>query len=78
MLVKQIGEAIKNRRKELNITQPHLAELAKVSTNTLYKIERGQGNPSLEVLNKITEVLGMELILEVKTPAYLRGGKEIE
>ncbi len=78
MLVKQIGEAIKNRRKELNITQPHLAELAKVSTNTLYKIERGQGNPSLEVLNKITEVLGMELILEVKTPAYLRGGKKIE
>ncbi len=76
MLVKQIGEAIKNRRKELNITQPHLAELAKVSTNTLYKIERGQGNPSLEVLNKITEVLGMELILEVKTPAYLRGGEK--
>ena len=66
MLVKQIGEAIKNRRKELNITQPHLAELANVSTNTLYKIERGQANPTLEVLNKIVEVLGMELILEVK------------
>lgn len=66
MLAKQLGEVIKNRRKELKITQPHLAELAKVSTNTLYKLERGQGNPSLEVLNKLTEVLGMELILEVK------------
>ena len=66
MLVEQLGEAIKNRRKELKITQPHLAELARVSTNTLYKIERGQGNPSLEVLNKLAEVLGMELILEVK------------
>ncbi len=66
MLVKQLGEAIKNRRKELSITQPHLAELAKVSTNTLYKLERGQGNPSLDVLNKLSEVLGMELTLEVK------------
>jgi y4mF family transcriptional regulator len=66
MLVGQLGEAIRNRRKELRITQPHLAELAKVSTNTLYKLERGQGNPSLEVLNKLAEVLGLELILEVK------------
>ncbi|MCK9236290.1 MAG: helix-turn-helix domain-containing protein [Acholeplasmataceae bacterium] len=43
-----------------------MAELANISTNTLYKIERGQGNPTLEVLNKLAEVLGMELILEVK------------
>ena len=66
MLVKTLGEIIKNRRKELNITQPHLAELSEVSTNTLYKLERGQGNPSLDVLNKLAEVLGMELTLEVK------------
>ncbi|MDR2840648.1 MAG: helix-turn-helix domain-containing protein, partial [Paludibacter sp.] len=53
MLVKQFGEIIKTRRKELKITQPHLAELAAISTNTLYKLERGQGNPSLEVLEKL-------------------------
>ncbi len=66
MSVNTLGEIIKSRRKELSITQPHLAELAKVSTNTLYKLERGQGNPSLDVLNKLAEVLGMELTLEVK------------
>jgi y4mF family transcriptional regulator len=66
MLVEILGEAIKNRRKELKITQPHLAELANISTNTLYKLERGQGNPSLDVLNKLVEVLGLELTLEVK------------
>jgi y4mF family transcriptional regulator len=66
MLVNHIGESIKSRRKELGITQPHLAELAGVSTNTLYKLERGQGNPSLEVLNKLAEVLGLELRLGVK------------
>lgn len=66
MLVNTIGKSIKKRRKELGITQPHLAELAKMSTNTLYKLEREQGNPSLDVLNKLAEVLGMELKLEVK------------
>ena len=66
MLVEQIGKIIRKRRKELKITQPYLAELAEVSVNTLYKLERGQGNPSLEVLGKLSDVLGMELKLEVK------------
>jgi transcriptional regulator with XRE-family HTH domain len=66
MLVKDLGDAIKNRRKELDITQPHLAELAQISINTLYNLEKGQGNPSFEVLNKLTEVLGMEFTLQVK------------
>jgi transcriptional regulator with XRE-family HTH domain len=66
MLVNTIGESIRNRRKELRITQPHLAELAQISVNTLYKIERRQGNPSLKVLNQLADVLGMELKLEVK------------
>jgi len=75
MLAKKLGEAIKSRRKELSITQPHLAELAKVSTNTLYKLERGQGNPSLDVLNKLVEVLGLELKLEVKNLPAGKAGK---
>jgi len=66
MLLKDFGEAIKNRRKELDITQPHLAELAQISINTLYKLEKGQGNPSLDVINKLAEVLGMELNFQVK------------
>ena len=66
MLVHQLGKIVKIRRKELGVTQPHLAELANISTNTLYKLEKGEANPSLEVLNKLAEVLGMELRLEVK------------
>ena len=66
MLVRQLGQTIKNRRKELKITQPHLAELAQISTNTLYKLERGLGNPSVEVISKVAEVLGMELLLSIK------------
>jgi len=71
MLVRHLGMAIKARRKALNITQPHLAELAGVSTNTLYKLERGQGNPSLDVINKLAEVLGMDLKLEIKQMNFL-------
>lgn len=66
MLVSKIGLSIKQRRKVLNITQPHLAELAQISVNTLYKIERGQANPSLDVLSRLAEILGMEIVLELK------------
>ena len=46
MLVEHLGQIIKARGKELKITQPHSAELTQISTNTLYKLERLQGNPS--------------------------------
>lgn len=66
MLIKEIGKSIKLRRKALKITQPDLAQLAKVATNTLYKIERGQANPTMDIIEKITGVLGLEIKLEVK------------
>jgi y4mF family transcriptional regulator len=69
MLFKQLGIQLKDRRKALGITQPHLAELADISVNTLYKIERGQANPTLEVLQKLTEVLGLDIILSPKQTA---------
>jgi transcriptional regulator with XRE-family HTH domain len=61
-----IGKVIRERRKSLGITQPHLAELAGVNVNTLYKLERGISNPTIEVLVKIAEVLGLEVRLDVK------------
>lgn len=62
----ELGKSIKDRRKLLRITQPDLAEIAGISVNTLYKIERGQANPTVKVLTKLADVLGMELKLEVK------------
>lgn len=61
-----IGEQIRLRRKELMITQPDLADIAGISVNTLYKIERGQANPTIEVLVKILDVLGLEITVGVK------------
>ena len=66
MLADAIGKIIRQRRKSLKVTQPDLAELAGISVNSLYKIERGEANPTLDLIEKITEVLGLELKLEVK------------
>ena len=68
MTSKKIGKQIKERRKLLRITQPDLAEMAGISINTLYKIERGQANPTIQIVNKIAEILGMEIKIEVKQP----------
>ena len=61
-----IGEQIKQRRKELKITQSSLAELANVSLNTLSRIESGKANPTIDVIAKIADILGFELKLVIK------------
>jgi y4mF family transcriptional regulator len=66
MHYKELIKTLKNRREELGVTQDHLAELAGVGLRTLKEIESGKGNPTFETLNKLAEVLGMELKLEVK------------
>jgi len=66
MLNKSIGNTIKLRRKELGISQSVLAELAEVSKNTIYKLERGISNPTLDIIEKIINILGMELNISVK------------
>ena len=62
-----IGESIRNRRKFLKITQEELADIAGVGINTLIKMERGDGNPTLSVINKVLDVLGLEICTTVKT-----------
>lgn len=53
------------KRKKLGMTQQKLAELAGVSLPTVQNIESGKANPSLEVLNKISSVIGLSV--ELKT-----------
>ena len=53
-----LAQTMKSRRKTLGITQQDLAEIA--------DIERGHGNPSLWTLQKILDVLGMEINYQVR------------
>lgn len=57
--------AIKKRRETLNINQETLADLANIGLRTLKQLEAGKGNPTINTLQKIADVLGMELKLEV-------------
>ena len=67
LVVVELGKALRARRKSLSITQPTLSELSGVNLNTIVHLERGQGNPTLETLEKVASVLGLELCLEVKS-----------
>lgn len=62
-----IGQTIKNRRKELGLTQNTLALLSQVGINTIVSIERGSKSPSLETLLKVADALGLELLMQVKS-----------
>jgi transcriptional regulator with XRE-family HTH domain len=59
-------KALKDRREALKVNQEYLAEISGVSLRTLKAIESGKGNPTFDTLNKLADVLGMELKLEVK------------
>lgn len=50
----------------LGISQQDLAEFAGVGIATVKDIERGKGNPSLQTLQKILDVLGLEITLQVR------------
>lgn len=57
---------IKARRSELRVTQDMLAELSGVGLRTIKEMERGKGNPTIQSVEKILTVLGLEWRLQVK------------
>ena len=59
-------QTIKERRQMLKVTQETLAELSGVGLRTLKQFESGKGNPTLLTLQKLAEVLGMEICLQVR------------
>lgn len=57
---------IKKRREMLQVTQETLAELSGVGLRTLKQFESGKGNPTLQTLQKLADILGMEVCLRIK------------
>ena len=62
----ELIKTIKERRETLHVTQESLAELSGVGLRTLKQFESGKGNPTLETLQKIADVLGLEVSLKIK------------
>ena len=62
----EIGRVIKERRALLGISQQDLSDFSGVGISTVKDLERGKGNPSIETLKKILDVVGLEMVLQVK------------
>lgn len=61
MTPEQLFATVRTRRRLLKVTQRDLAELAGVSLRTIIAIEKGNCNPSLEMILKILNLLGLSL-----------------
>ena len=62
----ELKEIMKQRREFLSLTQQDLAEMAEVGVATIKDIERGKGNPALNTIKKILDVLGIEIEYKVR------------
>jgi len=68
MKTQEIGHKLRARRKFLQLRQRDLAELAGVTLRGLTELENGRGNPTLNQLVKIADVLGLEFNLVERSP----------
>lgn len=61
----EFGNIIKTRRKILSINQQDLSEISEVALHTISDIESGKGNPTLTVISKLCDVLGLDFSILV-------------
>ena len=62
----QLANLVIARRKELKINQEELADLTQVALRTIRDMEKGIGNPSIQTVQRVIEVLGIELIFKLR------------
>lgn len=60
-LMKQYSRLIKQKRKELGLTQKELAKIVHTSQQAIARYETQKAEPSLEVLQALSEALGVPL-----------------
>lgn len=66
MQLTSIYAQLKQRRETLGVTQIKLSELSGVGIRSINLIESGTHNASIDTINKLASVLGMELKLEIR------------
>ena len=62
----ELKDIMKQRREILSLTQRDLAEMSQVGLATIKDIERGKGNPALNTVEKILDVLGIEIEYRIR------------
>ena len=59
--MKSLAEFVKERRKEVNLTQEEFAERAGVALTVVRKIEQGRTNLNMDKVNLVLSMFGHEL-----------------
>ncbi|MCK5371433.1 MAG: helix-turn-helix transcriptional regulator [Cyclobacteriaceae bacterium] len=59
--MKRLADFVKERRKEVNLTQQEFAERSGVALTVIRKIEQGKTNMNLDKVNLILSMFGHEL-----------------
>ncbi|MFC2089355.1 helix-turn-helix domain-containing protein [Bacteroidota bacterium] len=59
--MKTLSEFVKERRREVNLTQEEFAERAGVALTVVRKIEQGKTNMNLDKVNLVLRMFGHEL-----------------
>lgn len=75
-----IGETIERMRIDKGLTQGELAELVGSSQSAIHRIEKGGQNISLEMVKKLSEALGNQILSindSVSQSFRIRGGQEL-
>ncbi len=60
-IMKQLSEFVKERRKEVNLTQEEFAERTGVALTVIRKIEQGKTNLNMDNVNLVLSMFGHEL-----------------
>ncbi|GAA5416205.1 hypothetical protein Pryu01_01237 [Paraliobacillus ryukyuensis] len=58
----KVGFRMREKRKQKSLTQVEFAKLAGISTNYYASLEQGKNSPSLELLARIAEALGVSVL----------------
>jgi y4mF family transcriptional regulator len=59
--MKRLAEFVKERRKEVNLTQEEFSERAGIALTVLRKIEQGKTNLNMDKVNLVLHMFGHEL-----------------
>jgi transcriptional regulator with XRE-family HTH domain len=75
--MKTFGEHLRNLRKARGMSQNELGDLAGVNDKYLGEVERGSGNPTLELLTKLAKALDVDLATLVGDPLALQDRQQV-
>lgn len=73
---KQLGQALRNRRRSLGLSQIQVCDLAGVGPAFLYELEHGKPTVRLDKVMAVLEVLGMGLQLREGKSTFIGEGNE--